>query len=46
MHKWEEKDNLLIVTNKYKITVEKLKRLNPKIKDWNNVKVGTEIRIK
>lgn len=45
-HTWQEKDNLLIVTNQYKVTVERLKRLNPKVKDWNAVKDGTKIRIK
>lgn len=45
-HIWEETDNLLIVTNKYKITEEKLKRLNPDIEDWNSIEKGTKVRIK
>ena len=45
-HVWRKTDNLLIVTNQYKITEEKLKRLNSNIKDWNNVKEGMEVKIK
>lgn len=45
-HEWKEADNLLIVTNNYKITEEKLKRLNPDIQNWNSIEKGTKVRIK
>lgn len=45
-HIWGEGDNLLVVTNKYKITEEKLKRLNLDIENWNSIKNGTKVRIK
>lgn len=45
-HTWEEKDNLLLVTNKYKVTEEKLKRLNAYIVDWNCIEAGTKIKVK
>jgi len=45
-HTWKATDNLLIVTNQYKVTEEKLKRLNPDIKDWDKVKDGMEVKIK
>lgn len=45
-HTWKKTDNLLIVTNQYKVTEERLKRLNPSIEDWNNVIEGTEIKVK
>ena len=46
LHIWKKTDNLLIVTNQYKVTEEKLKRLNPEIKDWNCIDEGAEIIIK
>ena len=45
-HTWKETDNLLVVTNKYKITEEKIKRLNPNIENWNSIEKGTKVRIK
>jgi len=39
-------DTLGAIAKKYNTTVEKLKKLNPQIKNIDNIPVGSKIRIK